>query len=248
MPVSSRSSEKINASDVIIGESSGQSYVVNGDDDFVLMGDDDRLLAHGSGFVIVALGSDDLVIVGRPETSTTGGIVDVVDFGVPGALRELANSSVVVNASGSKLSLAGDDALSVFGSKNRIFAGGVGDTVLIGENDAEADIATRDSVRGLESGSLFLLANSAVLATGDDFVASLAGNDKLAAFGSSIQVNALGDGNSVTIGGNTIGKDDVVHMNDGAVRIVPNSSVDVFGDNLSVRASDGDAVFANRLG
>ena len=230
-------------SDAIIDEGSNASYVVAGDDDTVLMGDDSALVARGSGFLIEALGADDVVTVSGNGAAAPGANNDIVRFYAPGTLHELANSSAEVMANDAKLTMAGDDTLSVYGAGDNIYAAGLGDGVSIGPG-AGATNAARDSVLGLDNGSLFVFDDSAVWASGANFAATIASDDTLTALGSAIQIYATGDDDTVTTGDNnqTPGGDDVLHMSDGVVNIIQHSSVEIFGDNLLVRAYGNDAV------
>ena len=229
---------RINKSDAIINAGSHASLTVNGDHDVILLGEDSNLIACGADLFIVARGTDDVVTVGGNGAGATDCNTDVVTFQAPGTLRELANSSVEVNADGAKLTMAGDDKLSVYGAGDSVYAAGLGDQVSIGGNGAGATGAEMDVARGLVNGSLLVFEDSAVWAAGNNFTATIAGHDTLTALGRSIQICATGDDNTVAIGGD----DEVVHMNGGVVNILKQSSAEIFGDNLFVRAFGFDAV------
>jgi hypothetical protein len=226
---------RLNKSDTTIDAGSNASFAVNGDRDVILIGEDSSLIACGAGLFIDALGTDDIVIVGG---NGAGATTNVVTFHAPGTLRELAHSSVEVNADYAKLTMVGDDTLSVYGVGDSVYAAGLGDRVSIGGNGAGATGAEMDVARGLANGSLLVFEDSAVWAAGANFSAEIAGHDTLTALGHSIQVCATGDDNTVAIGGD----DEVVHMNGGVVNILKQSSADIFGDNLLVRAFGFDAV------
>jgi len=234
----------INKSNAIIDEGSDADYIVVGNDDTVLMGDDSTLVARGSGFLIEALGADDVITVSGNGAAATGGANDIVQLHAAGTLHELANVSAEVTADNAKLTMAGDDTLSAYGAGDNVYAAGLGDAVSIGQNGADATVAERDSVVGLDNGSLFLFDDSTVWASGADFTATIGGHDTLTALGHSIQIYATGDDDTVTTGGNNqaAGDDDVVHMNDGVVNINLHSSVEIFGDNLLVHAFGNDTV------
>lgn len=234
----------INKSGSIIDVGSDDFYVVNGNDDAILIGGESTLVARGSGLVIDAVGTDDVIAVGGNGATAIAPNNNLVVFHAPGELREFANSSVEVQADQTKLAMAGDDTLGVFGSGDNVYAAGVGDRLSMGQNGAYAARADRDAVLGLENGSLFVLENSTVWADGDKFSATIVGHDELSAFGCSVQIYAMGDNNTVTTGGNNqaFGDDDVVHMNGGVVNLIRHSSAEIFGDNLFVRAYGNDAV------
>ena len=231
-------------SNSLIAEGSNASYVVVGDDDTVLMGDDSTLVARGSGFLIEALGADDVVTVSGDGAAATGAYNDIVRFYAPGTLHELANSSAEVLADDAKLTMAGGDTLSAYGTGDNVYAAGLGDGVSIGQNGSSATSADRDSVLGLDEGSLFVFDDSTVWASGANFTATIGRDDTLTALGRSIQIYATGDDDTVTTGGNNQapGDDDVVCMSNGVVNINQHSSVEIFGDNLLVRAYGNDAI------
>ena len=229
---------RLSKSDAIINVGSDASYVIDGNDDTILIGDDSTLVARGSGLLIDALKADDVI--------TIGGSNDVVVFNAPGTLHELANSSLEVLANDARVSMAGGDTLSVFGASDIVYAvAGLGDCLSIGGNGAGATNAELDAVIGLESGSLLEIAYSTVWASGGNFTATVADHDRLSALGSGIQIYATGDDDTVFLTGGdnqTPGGDDVVHMNNGSVFITQHSSVSVFGDNLYVYAYGNDTV------
>src|SRR5438105_13071892 len=148
------SATAIRESNATIAVGSGASFTLNGDDDTVL--------ASGSGLAIQVFGAGNFVSIGGNGTWARDGADDVITFATAGTLRERRFARVDANASHSFVRMIGDDTLGLYGSGDWIIANGTGDGIWIGRNGRDATGADIDAVRGLTHGTLFELQDSHV--------------------------------------------------------------------------------------
>ncbi len=235
----------IHESNVTINVGSNADYVVYGNDDLILMGDDSTFVGCGSAIFVNVYGTGDVVTIGGNGAGAASSLVNVVLLRQGGTVHQLANSSVEVIADNSKVTMAGDDTLTVTGSGDNVYATGVGNALSIGQNGSNATGAARDNVRGLKNSTLSLFQNSSVWSYGTGYTATMNGQDTLTAIGFAVTVNATGDDNALTIGANgqTPGvDDDIVHMDGGVISVLRDSNVQIFGNGLLVRANGDDTM------
>src|SRR5580698_10028199 len=125
----------VNKSHSTFNVGSNAGYIVNGDDDTILVGSDSTLTANGSALSVQVTGAGSVVTIGGNGVGASNTNDNVVLFkGVTGTLHELANARVDVTANLVVLTMAGNDALGVYGSGDSVTASGAGDALWIGQN------------------------------------------------------------------------------------------------------------------
>ena len=193
----------VNVSHSTINVGSNASYVINGGDDTILVGSNSLVTANGSALSVTVSGPGSVVTIGGNGVAASNASDNFVTFNnVAGAVHELANSRVEVIANNTTATMAGNDALGVYGSGDTVTATGLGNSVWIGLNGFGVTGRAIDFVSGLDHGSVYELQGSSVSTDGAYYHVALAAQDTLTASGRGVHVNANGAGDVVTLGGN----------------------------------------------
>ncbi len=250
----------VNKSHATINVGSNASYIVNGDDDTVLVGSASTLTANGSAFNVQVTGAGSVVTIGGNGVAASNTNDNFVLFkGVTGTLHELTNSRVDVTGNLLQLTMAGNDALGVYGSGDLVTANGLGDAIWIGQNGFDVTGAALDFVEGLTHGSIYEMQGSSIETSGSYYAVTLSAQDLLLAGGVGVHVTVTAAGDIVSIGGNGAGasntdEDVVLFQAAGTIDVVANSRVDTTGNLVTANLSGndtfglygaGDSVYAN---
>ncbi len=201
----------------------------------------DALTALGVGVRVDVNGAEDILEIGGNGRSAKNGDDDVVLFQSTGDTMNLfANSRVDANVSYGLINLDGTDTVGVYGAGDRVVAVGKDDGIWIGQNGEGATGAAIDRVNSLTLGTMVELQGSNVAVNGSDYTATMSGQDALLATGMRVVVNAAGAGNVLTIGGNGAGDSDFANfLNPGFVEVLPSSTVEIFGNSVSIAVAGG---------
>ena len=174
---------------------SNDDDIVTGHDDTILVGSNSILTARGSALSVQVIGAGSVVRIGGNGVDASNADDNVVVFnGVGGALHELANARVDVTAAHTRLTMAGDDALGVYGRGDTVTASGVDDAIWIGQNGFGMTGGAIDFVNSLTYGAVFEMAGSTVSTNGAYYAVTLAARDMLTATGLGVNVTITGRG------------------------------------------------------
>ncbi len=229
-----------------ISVGSNASYIVTGHDDTILVGSDSTLTARGSAFAVQVSGAGSVVRIGGNGVDASNTDDNVVVFnGVGGALHELANSRVDVTANHTRLTMAGNDALGVYGRGDTVTASGVDDAIWIGQNGFGMTGGAIDFVNGLTYGAVYEMAGSTVSTNGSYYSVTLAARDMLTATGMGVHLTVAAAGDSVTIGANgasasNADEDVVLFQAAGTINLFADSRVDTTGNFVAATLAGDD--------
>ncbi len=171
---------------------------VNGSNLTTTIGNWDALGINGSSLTVNATGTGDGVWIGG--NSANENLLDTVNIS-NGTVYQYDSSRIQVNGSNLTTTIGNWDALGINGSADIVNATGTGDGVWIGGNGQGATNANLDTVT-LSNGTVYVYDNTRLMVTGSNVTDAIGNNDLLAAYGSSITVNASGTNDQVYIGGN----------------------------------------------
>jgi hypothetical protein len=236
----------VNKSHSTINIGANASYIVNGDDDTILVGSNSTVTANGSALSVQVTGAGSVVTIGGNGVAASNTNDNVVLFkGVTGTLHELANSRVDVTANLVVLTMAGNDALGVYGSGDSVTAAGAGDALWIGQNGFDVTGAALDFVTGLTHGSIYEMQGSSIETSGSYYAVTLNAQDLLLAGGLGVHVTVTAAGDNVEIGGNGAGasntdEDVVLFQAAGTIGLTANSRVDTTGNLVTANLSGND--------
>src|SRR5437764_377073 len=97
---------------------------------FTLSGDDDTVLATGSGLTIQVFGAGNFVSIGgNPKADD-----DVVTLTAGGIVNELANSFLTVWGDNAFVNMVGGDSLELIGAADGAVLAGDGNRITVGQN------------------------------------------------------------------------------------------------------------------
>jgi hypothetical protein len=253
----------VNKSHSTVNVGSNASYIVNGDGDTILVAANSALTAQGSALSVQVTGAGSVVTIGGNGVAASNTNDNFVLFkGVTGTLHELANSRVDVTANLVVLTMAGNDALGVYGSGDTVTANGAGDALWIGQNGFDVTGAALDFVSGLTHGAIYEMQGSSIETSGSYYAVTLSAQDLLLAGGLGVHVTVTAAGDIVSIGGNGSGasntdEDVVLFQAAGTIDVGANSRVDTTGSLVTANLSGndtfglygaGDSVVANGTG
>jgi hypothetical protein len=246
-----------------INVGSNDDDIVTGHDDTILVGSNSILTARGSALSVQVSGAGSVVRIGGNGVDASNADDNVVVFnGVGGALHELANARVDVTTAHTRLTMAGDDALGVYGRGDTVTASGVDDAIWIGQNGFGMTGGAIDFVNSLTYGAVFEMAGSTVSTNGAYYAVTLVARDMLTATGLGVNVTITAAGDILTIGANgasasNTDEDVVLFQAAGTINLFADSRVDTTGnfvtanlasdDTFGLYGSD-DTVFANGTG